>query len=195
MQIRDFEREYQIREFQVKSQRLQTELSWKFKTASHFLVFIYDSRYEFEIEEAVEMLEEEGITDKEIATGKPKTNLYPRENGKFQLYCVREKEFVQDKKTMVIPGQKLKKGIPYEISIYCCEYDAEIEELSLYLPEKPEDNRQYIPVIIQPEISYEKKLFSRTATCILKLPKLEEYRDGAIMYHVEGVKADIRRAV
>ena len=55
MQIRDFEREYQIREFQVKSQRLQTELSWKFKTASHFLVFIYDSRYEFEIEEAVEM--------------------------------------------------------------------------------------------------------------------------------------------
>ena len=59
MQIRDFEREYQIREFQVKSQRLQTELSWKFKTASHFLVFIYDSRYEFEIEEAVEMLEEE----------------------------------------------------------------------------------------------------------------------------------------
>ena len=55
MRIEDFEREYQIREFQVKSQRLQTELSWKFKTASHFLVFIYDSRYEFEIEEAVEM--------------------------------------------------------------------------------------------------------------------------------------------
>ena len=130
MRIEDFEREYQIREFQVKSQRLQTELSWKFKTASHFLVFIYDSRYEFEIEEAVEMLEEEGITDKEIATGKPKTNLYPRENGKFQLYCVREKEFV---KAMYIdePDILLKKGIPYEISIYCCEYEAEIEELSL----------------------------------------------------------------
>ena len=104
MRIEDFEREYQIREFQVKSQRLQTELSWKFKSASHFLVFIYDSRYEFDIEEAAGKLEEEGITDKEIATGKAKTNLYPRENGKFQLYCVREKEFVQDKKTMILPG-------------------------------------------------------------------------------------------
>ena len=45
MRIEDFEREYQIREFQVKSQRLQTELSWKFKSASHFLVFIYDDRW------------------------------------------------------------------------------------------------------------------------------------------------------
>ena len=62
MRIEDFEREYQIREFQVKSQRLQTELSWKFKSASHFLVFIYDSRYEFDIEEAAGKLEEEGIT-------------------------------------------------------------------------------------------------------------------------------------
>lgn len=132
MRIEDFEREYQIREFQVKSQRLQTELSWKFKSASHFLVFIYDSRYEFDIEEAAGKLEEEGITDKEIATGKAKTNLYPRENGKFQLYCVREKEFVQDKKTMILPGQKMKKGIPYEISIFCCEYDSEFEELRVF---------------------------------------------------------------
>ena len=60
-----------------KSQRLQTELSWKFKSASHFLVFIYDSRYEFDIEEAAGKLEEEGITDKEIATGKRRPTCIP----------------------------------------------------------------------------------------------------------------------
>ena len=68
MRIEDFEREYQIREFQVKSQRLQTELSWKFKSASHFW-YSYDSRYEFDIESRREA-GRRGITDKEIATGK-----------------------------------------------------------------------------------------------------------------------------
>ena len=33
--------------------------------------------------------------------------------------------------------------------------------------------------------------FRRQRHAFLKLPKLEEYRDGAIMYHVEGVRADI----
>lgn len=192
MRIEEFEKEYQVREFQAKSGVQKTELSWKFKQASHFLIFVYDSRYPFALEEAVEMLEAERIADVDIVESRSSDNVYRKENGKFQLFCIREKEFVQNKKTMSIAAQQLKKSIPYEISVFSCDYDEDAEELSVFLPERPEDNKQYIPVKIVPEITYEKKFLSKNTTCILKiLPKLEDYKDGAIMYHVEGVRADI----
>lgn len=188
MRVEGYNEDYRIKEFRAKSHNTHTELSWRFKEASHFLIFIYDSRYEFDPKPTIEQLKKEGITDQMVVNSRSKDNIYERENGKFKLFCLREKEFVQDKKTYIIPSQKLKKGIPYEISVFACDYDS--GELTVFLPKDKKENLQYIPVVIQPEIRYEKKLFSKNTTCILKLPSLEDYKDGAIMYHVENVRAD-----
>lgn len=190
MRIEEYKEEYQIREFKVRSQNAQTVLSWKFKKASHFLIFMYDCRYEFNLEVAIKLLEKEDISDYKIVNSRSKDQIYDKGNGKFKLFCLREKEFLQGNKSFVIPSQELKKGIPYEICIYPCCYSSAMEELTVFSPKEKRENVQYIPVVIQPEIRYEKKLFTKQVTCILVLPRLEDYKDGAIMYHIEGVRTD-----
>lgn len=189
MTIEEYREEYQIREFLVKKQNNRTMLSWRFKKGSHFLIFMYDSRYEFQLDAAVSLLEDTGITDREIVNNRSVNQLYNKENGKFKVFCLREKEFVQNGKIYTVPAAEERKGIPYEIRLFVCNYDVDEEELYIYKPEKKE-NLQYIPVVVKPEIRYEKKLFSRQATCVLKLPRLEDYKDGAMMYHIDGVSGD-----
>lgn len=190
MRIEQYNEDYQIREFQVRSQNAQTVLAWKFKKASHFLIFMYDCRYEFNLERAVELLGREEISDHKIVNSKSKDQIYAKETGKFKLFCVREREFLQGNKTFIIPSQELRKGIPYELSVYPCFYDSEAQELSIFLQRNKHENVQYIPVAIHPDIRYEQKLFSKQVTCILTLPHLEDYKEGAIMYHVEGIRTD-----
>lgn len=191
MKIEACEREYMIRELQIRNQRLQLELSWKFKRASHFLVFVYDCDYQFDIKTVVQELEKKGISDQDIVSGRFMREINVQDKGILHMNCIREKEFVQNGKTMTISSQILKKGIPYTISIFSCNYEADKAELHVYLPETMEDNQQYVPVIVQPEISYTKKFFDKSTTCILKISRVDEYKDGAIMYHINGCTDDI----
>jgi hypothetical protein len=190
MKIRDCSEEYRIREFRVRRQNAQTVLTWRFRNATHFLLFMYDSQYAFDLEEAVGQLEKAKIADARIASVKSGDQIFEKGNERCKLFCLREREFLKEDKCFTIPFQEIKKGIPYEIRLFACNYDSASQELSVFRPSDPDENLQYIPVIIQPEIQYIKKWFSKQVICILKLPTLESYTDGAIMYHVENVKAD-----
>ena len=62
---------------------------------------------------------------------------------------------------------------------------------SSFLTREPEKfKKPNSPVQREHIVEYIKKWFSKQVICILKLPTLESYTDGAIMYHVENVKAD-----
>lgn len=188
MIIENSRKEYQIRELTVKKESGAICLNWRFKEGSHFLICLYDSRKELKLETIFAELEENGQSDDTIVHSTQK-QIYAKGNGSLKVFCLREKEFVQNNKSFVLPAGELKKGIPYSIAVYVCNYDANEEILHVYEAQKDE-NICFFPVTITADITYRKKLFSKQKQCILRLPRLEDYKDGAIMYHVQGISED-----
>lgn len=189
MRIKAFDPAYQMREVAIKKENREIHLNWRFKEATHFLIFLYDSRREFVLERALKEIAESGLTDEDIVHS-PQKKVYSGKNG-LKVFCIREREFVKNGKKFSIMANEAKRGVPCTIEVYVCRYD---EDEGLYVYESPGgENAVFLPITVEPEIRYKKIGFlpgNKRRICILRLPYIEGYRDGAIMYHIDGIETD-----
>jgi len=183
MKVRKYSAEYQTREFSLTREEKNVQINWKFKEGSHFLIFVYDSRYVFSLKPALEKAAKAVGSDEKIIFCDSRRPVYEENNG-FKMFCCSEREFLSNKKSYFMPAGELKKGVPYTISVYVCDYDDKKKVLQVVEPEG-EQNVLHVPVMVHPEINYKTKAFSKQKECFLRLPSLESYKEGAIMYHVD----------
>lgn len=183
---------FQMRELTIKKDGGEISLSWRFKEATHFLIFLYDSRKEFILENILEEIIEDGVTDEDIVHGGIPQKKFDSKRNWYKTFCVREKDFITNGKKYFIKGSEVKRGVPYTVEVFVCQYEE--DKKTLYVYEASDDqNIAFLPVIVEPEIRYKRMgIFpgGSKRICILRLPYLEGYIDGAIMYHIDGIWVD-----
>lgn len=187
MTIREYQKEYAIREFVLRKEERQITLEWSYQEGTHFLIFLYDRGLEFSPQKAKERLDEAGITDEQIIRCQSGFPAYRAENGEVQIFCLRKDEFLRAHRKFMI----VVSGVGVcEISVYACAYDPGAKELNVYRAQGQE-NIQAVPVEVRYHIQYKKGFLFFKKKCILQLPVLEGYHDGALMYHVSGMAGNI----
>jgi len=182
--------DYQIRGLTCKKEAGTIQLHWRYKEAADFLLFLYDSRQIFDLEASCGEIAACGVSGSELSeqTGK----LLPIGKDAFwKLAHIKKSEFVRDGRCFRLPAQELKKDVPYGISVFACtfDFDTEYKELHVY-PSDMQENTCYLPIKVKAEIRYKTRLFSKEKYGLLRLPRIEDYRDGAILYHIDGVDSD-----
>lgn len=179
---------YQIRELEYKKKMGMVTFSWRFKEATGFLVFIYDSRQDFNLTTVQEIAEKAGFSGQDIINSAKE--LIPLEkDGTLKMLYIGRCEFLNNNRRLQLPANEFKKNIPYGISVYACRYAEDIKKIYIYQTVL-ENNTCFIPVLINPDIQYKKIPFSKDKLCILQIPVIDGYKDGAVMYHVNGIVPD-----
>lgn len=187
MKIKEFHRKYQITDYSLKLGKGEATLKWNYAAGTYFFVFLYDARKNLDLNEVVQELQEMGYEDKTLLQ-KQGNRLYTTQDGRVKVFLYREKEFIQNHLSCSILNGERKHGVPYGIRVLVGEYDKEGEEFSLYLGQDMENTR-FIPVKVIPEIRYLPKHFSKEKYCLLQIPWIQDYMDGALEYLVDGVQA------
>ncbi|MBO5281745.1 MAG: hypothetical protein J6B43_01250 [Lachnospiraceae bacterium] len=187
MRIETYRDDFQLCEYSLKRNGGEIALSWKYKGGSHFLIFLYDARRSFKLQQIIEEIEKQGHSDRDIVR-LPGGSLHISGDGSMKVYVCREPEFAMKGQCYTLQGHEIKRGIPYGIRIFAAQYDREREMLHIYCPKEEEDNVQYIPVRIEPEIRYRPVLLSRDRICLLQIPYMQDYIEGALEYYVSGVR-------
>lgn len=188
MIIKKADQNYQIRELEYKKKMGMVTFSWRFMEETDFLVFIYDSRQEFNLTAAKEIVEEAGFRDQDIINNTKKL-VTLRKNRNLKMLHIGRREFINNNRRLQFPVNEFKKNIPYGISVYACKYIEDGKKVYIYQAVL-EDNTCFFPVLISADIKYKKMPFSKDKLCILQLPVIDGYKDGAIMYHVSGIVPD-----
>ena len=184
--------EYQIKDIVVKKEAGEVQICWKSKEGTHFLVCIYNNNTnsDIQLKEVLDTLKKAGMKDSDIyASGHGKTLVYTEPNGISKIYCIREKEFIKNGKKCILSNGVFNKSIPYIIRVYVCQYLKEENKLIVYESEADE-NTVFIPANITVGKKEEKVLFGKVKKCYFKFPKLDDYINGALMYHVDGIEYD-----
>lgn len=180
--------DYEIRGLTYRKEAGNIRLRWRYKEAAEFLVFLYDSRQDFSLQAACEEIAAAGFSDAEIWDAARK--LLPIGKDSFWKLTHRKKaEFVRDGRCMNLAASELKKEVPYGISVFACTFDTEAEQLHIY-EAGTQENTCFLPVKVKVELRYKMRPFSKEKYCMLRLPRIDDYRDGAILYHVDGVDSD-----
>ncbi len=178
------QKDYEIRELSCSREAGALRLRWRYKKATDFLIFVYDSRQaeEFSLETALEELVDTAVMDA------PKKLWSPGRAVSWKLMHKTKAEFVRDGKSVAIPVSELDKNVPYGICVFACrleEEDEETERLHVY-PSDAQENTWFLPVKVKAQIRYRKRLFSGEKYGILYVPRIADYRDGAVCCRVDG---------
>lgn len=173
--------DYQIRGLTYRKEAGSIRFRWRYKEAADFLIFLYDGRQTFDLAAACEEITALGLSDSDLLDQARK--LLPAGKDAFwKLAHIKKAEFVRDGKCFILPAQELKKDVPYGICVFACTFDTETKQLSVYQSDTQE-NTCYLPIKIKAEIRYKTRLFSKEKYCMLRLPQMEDYKDGALLYH------------
>ncbi|MDE7313259.1 MAG: hypothetical protein K2N87_16835 [Eubacterium sp.] len=202
MIIENRQQDYEIRELSCSREAGMIRLRWRYKKATDFLVFLYDSRQtaEFCLEEALEELAAEGEEADEAAVLDSAKKLYTPGKGVPWMLLHRTKEdFVRDGRSLALPVSELSRHVPYGISVFACCLKTDQDTEAMYTkrnvlhvyPSSLPENTCFVPVRARAQIRYRKRLFSREKYGLLSLPRIADYRDGAVLYHVEGAAFDV----
>ena len=178
------QKDYEIRELSCSREAGALRLRWRYKKATDFLIFVYDSRQAegFSLETALEELVDTAVMDE------PKKLWSPGRAVSWKLMHKTKAEFVRDGKSVAIPVSELDKNVPYGICVFACrleEEDEEKERLHVY-PSDAQENTWFLPVKVKAQIRYRKRLFSSEKYGILYVPRIADYRDGAVCCRVDG---------
>ncbi len=185
MIIESHEKDYQVKDYSMKRAGGEIVLKWKYSRGTHFFVLLYDGRKEVDLQELAQEMEDMGLDDRTLLQ-KSGHNVYTTE--KVKLFLFREREFVQNGESCTIPGGEIKHGVPYGVSVFIGEYEKEEWTMHLYQVKDPDINTRFVPVKLEPKIEYKKKMFAKEKLCVLQVPYLQDYVDGALQYHVDGVR-------
>ncbi|MDE7432704.1 MAG: hypothetical protein K2N34_12435 [Lachnospiraceae bacterium] len=187
MRIEEYQEDYAIREFVLKKEERQIILEWNYREGTHFLIFLYDRGIEFSLSKARNWLMEKGISDEMIIKSQPNNPAYRAETGDVQVFCLRREEFHRARRSYAIAASGMG---PCEVSLFACAYDRTEKELSVY-QSQGQENVQAIPSEVRYHIQYKKGFLWIKKRCILQLPVMQGYQDGAIVYHVSGMAGNI----
>lgn len=187
MKIEEYREDYAVREFVLRKEERQIILEWNYREGTHFLIFLYDRGTEFSLSKAKDMLTEKGISDEMIIKSQSGSPVNREDNAEIQVYCVRREEFYKARRSYAISVSGMKS---YEISLFACAYDWEKKELSVY-QSQGQENVQAIPVEVRCHIEYKRAFLWFKRRCILQLPVMQGYQDGALTYHVSGMSGNI----
>lgn len=186
--------EYQIKDMSVKNEAGEVQISWRFKEGTNFLICVYNSNTESDmnLEKALDALRGASIKDSTVFSANGSKPVYIAPNGINKIFCIKEKEFIKNGKKCILSNTEFSKSIPYIIRVYVCQYLKEEDKYIIYESETQE-NTEFIPANITVEKKEEKPLFplfGKTKRYIFKFPQLDDYVDGALMYHVDGIEYD-----
>ena len=106
--------DFLIRDVTYDKEAGTIRLRWRYKEASDFLVFIYDSRQEFHLADACQELADAGYSDREI-TEQTKRFFSIGKETFWKAAYVRKADFQRDGRCFAFPANELKKGRPYGI--------------------------------------------------------------------------------
>lgn len=187
MKVEEFDSDYQVKEYTMKRTGGEIVLRWKYSKGSHFFVLLYDARREARLSDIVREMEDKGLDDRTVLQ-KSGHLVYAAGDGKARLFLYREREFRQNRESCTIPGGEIRRAVPYGISVFIGEYDREEGVLHVYQVKDSEVNTQFLPVKLEPKITYKSRLFSKDKLCVLRVPYVQDYTDGALQYHVDGVR-------
>ena len=185
MIIESHEKDYQVKDYSMKRAGGEIVLKWKYSRGTHFFVLLYEGRREVDLQELAQEMEDMGLDDRTLLQ-KSGHNVYTTE--KVKLFLFREREFVQNGESCTIPGGEIRHGVPYGVSVFIGEYEKEEWTMHLYQVKDPDINTRFVPVKLEPKIEYKKKMFAKEKLCVLHVPYLQDYVDGALQYHVDGVR-------
>ncbi len=185
MIIESHDKDYQVKDYSIKRAGGEIVLKWKYSRGTHFFVLLYDGRKEVDLQELAREMEETGLDDRTLLQ-KSGHNVYTTD--KVKLFLFREREFVQNGESCTIPGGEIRHGVPYGVSVFIGEYEKEEWTMHLYQVKDPGINTRFVPVKLEPKIEYKKKMFAKEKLCVLQVPYLQDYVDGALQYHVDGVR-------
>lgn len=161
---------YVISQLQMEKKPEGFILKWKFREGDGFLLVISVYGQAPELAELCRVLQgkERELLDKKSV-----------EFGGTRIITVTADEFLVNEKQYGLNRKYIMRGVPCRISIY--PYRVDGNEISLYEVD-PEENEVIIPVSVNVQISYTKPLFSRKRRCVIRIPQIEDYVDGAILY-------------
>ncbi len=186
MEIAGFDREYQIEDLTIRRAGRETNLEWRYKRGTHFLVVLYDGGRQAELTDLIYGMEQNGMDDAAAVAGDG-GKIYMSADETVKVFLLRETRFAKSSYVWTIPAAEIRRGIPYEISVFAAVYDKLCTVLHIYPASAPENNTQYIPVSVRPEIRYKRQIFSREKICVLHIPYLQGYMDGALEYYIDTV--------
>lgn len=187
MRIEEYQKDYAIMDFVLKREERQIILEWNYQEGTHFLIFLYDRGIEFSLSKAKSWFTENGISDEMIVKSHSDNPVYRTETGDVQVFCLRREEFHKARRNYAVTASGMR---PCEISLFVCSYDWEKKELAVYQPQGQE-NVQAIPSEVRCHITYKGGFLWLKKRCILQLPAIQGYQDGAIAYHVSGMAGNI----
>ena len=190
MRIKEFDKDYLVMDYSLKKASGKINLKWNYRKGRYFLIFLYDARKVLSLENMIQELEEKELDDKFLME-KSSVPLYTASSETEKLFLCREAEYLQNNQIYSISTRELKNGIPYAFSVFVAEYDKANEKLGIYPVKDFESNTQFIPVKLNPNISYKPKFFASNKICILKVPSMQDYQDGALEYYVTGVGGNV----
>lgn len=193
MVIESRQQDYEIRELSYSREAGVIRLRWRYKKATDFLVFVYDSRQEpgFSFGAAAAQLAAFCAADGEdTAVMEGAKKVWAPKEAAWKLVYRTKEEFVRDGKSLAIPVSELSRQVPYGISVFACQMDQQKKELHMY-PSSEQENTCFVPVRVKAQIRYRKRLFSREKYAMLYLPRIADYRDGALRYRVDGAAFDV----
>lgn len=177
--------DYQIRELTYKKEAGSIRISWRYKDASDYFIILNDSRQQFDLTAACEEINHAGYCDADF-TEQSKKLLFVGQSACWKAAYIKKAEFHRGGKCFCFSANELKKDVPYRISVFACTFDTQIH----IFPTDTRKNICYLPVKVKADIRYKTKFFSKEKYCMLRLPVLEDYKDGAILYHIDGVACD-----
>lgn len=187
MKLKEYNQAYPIIDYSLKSGKGEVTLKWNYKRGTHFLVILYDVGVSFDLEEMVQELNEK-YQDDRFLVQKEGNRLYATKDSKVKIFLYREKELIQNHLSCSILSSEMKRGVPYGIRVLVGEYQREEDVFELYREKDLESSTRFVPVKVIPEIRYKAKVFSKEKWCILRIPQLKDYMDGALEYQIDGVK-------
>ena len=190
MIIKEFNKDYQILEYSINRTSGKINLKWNYKQGKYFLIFLYDARNTLNLEKILQELEEKELDDRTLVE-RNSAPIYTTNSGNVKMFLCRELEYVQNNQTYSLPTKELRNGVPYALSVYIAEFDKNMGILYFYPVKDTESNTQFIPVKVNPVISYKNKMFQGTKICTLNVPAMYDYPDGALEYYVTGVGANV----
>lgn len=187
MKVENFDENYQVIGFKMERKGRDIVLKWNYQRGTHFFVFLYDGRTEISLEEIVKEMTAHGLTGTS-AIQRSGHLLYTTKNGKVRVFFLRQKEFYTRGDSYTISGSMMDSTIPYGIRVFIGEYEKEKGIMHLYQAGNPDISTEFVPVKVDPVIQYKSKVFSEEKICILRVPYLQDYEDGALEYHVDGTR-------
>lgn len=187
MKIKEYNQEYQVIDYSLKLGNGEVTLKWNYKKGTYFLVFLYDMGKSFDLEKVIQELGENYQEDLFLIQ-KEGNQLYTTKDGNVKIFLYREKELIQNHLSCSILNSEMKRGISYGIQVLIGEYQKEEAIFYLYREKDFESSTRFVPVKVTPKIYYKSKIFSKEKWCILRIPPLKNYRDGALEYQIDGIK-------